>query len=443
MKKGLRIPVTIILTMAVCILLLIASACIPRDMIQKQSEISAEYFSKREPFQILIKDYVNAMQDNYSDTVLCDIAYCIDTAHPFSSVIRAEFAQGEYEQAYEGYHATVFEKTEPNQEYGRYWHGSLVFIRPLLTIMPIKTIRLLCGVASLILQMIIVALLIRKKNKGLAICWLLALLLIHPWMLMSSLEYGTAFLVASVASLGILLKKNDEDADTMPFFAVIGVVTCFVDFLTTETLSFTLPMILLLADRMLKGDKAICGKNHHSFSAKEGFVSIIKNGACWLVGYLTMFATKIILLGLVAGKEVVISSLDEGILRLGGEVRNANISTAPVVDFAERFSGSIWHNLACLYPVHSGEMKAGGVWLITFGIILVGLVVVYLLHDRIDSAMFFPMGMVALIPFLRFLVLSNHSYIHFFITYRALMVTIVVFLLFVFENGIRQLKIEK
>ena len=35
-------------------------------------------------------------------------------------------------------------------------------------------------------------------------------------------------------------------------------------------------------------------------------------------------------------------------------------------------------------------------------------------------------GMLAIIPVVRFLVLNNHSYIHFFFTYRALLVTVVV-----------------
>ena len=86
--------------MVLCVALLLLSTCIPRGMIQKQSENSAKYFAERAPFAILIGDYVNAMQDNYSDTVLCDIAYFIDPAHPFESVIRARYAHNENEEAY-------------------------------------------------------------------------------------------------------------------------------------------------------------------------------------------------------------------------------------------------------------------------------------------------------------------------------------------------------
>ena len=424
MKTKISIPVYMIIAMAVCVLLLLISACIPVKLIQKQSEKSAEYFAKRQPFALVMGNHVNSIQDNYSDTVLCDIAYCIDTSHPLASAIRAKYAQSEYEEAYEGYLAVVNGTEEPNREYGRYWHGSLVLIRPLLMLMHIGMIRILCGVTIMMLQAGIAFILIRMKKTSFAICWLLALLLVHPWMFFTSLEYGTAFLTASAASLAMLLKKDHTDAGTMPFFAMIGVVTCFVDFLTTETLTFTLPMLLLLVIRM---------------SEEVGIVSVIKNGICWMSGYLMMFVLKLGLLTAVAGADVMKSSMDEGLLRLGGEVRTANISTAPVVGFGKQLSGAVWHNLACLYPTPTGEMRPTGVLIATVLIAAIGFAAVYLLHDRIDVKMFLPMGMVAVLPYFRFLVLSNHSYLHFFITYRAQMVTIAVFAFYVYENAIRQI----
>lgn len=438
MKTGIKIPVYMLAAMALCIALLTLSACIPREAIQNQSQSSAEYFADRAPFAILYQDYVNTIQDNYSDTVLCDIAYCIDPSHPFTSSIRAKYAQGEYEDAYEGYLAAVNGREDPNREYGRYWHGSLVLIRPLLAVMPIRTIRILCGVIIMILQGITVTILVRKKKTAFAVCWLLGLLLVHPWMLFTSLEYGTAFLAASAASLAILLKKDHSDAGIMPFFMVIGVITCFLDFLTTETLTFTLPMLLLLADRIVTGREA--GRTAGTTgTAKAVCLSVLKNGLCWLGGYLAMFALKLGLLAVVAGMDVVQSSMSEGLLRLGGSVRTANFSIAPIAGFGTQISGAIWHNLACLYPTHAGTMQAAAAWIPTLAILAVGFAVVYLLHGKIDGELFLPMGMVALLPYLRFLVLSNHSYEHFFITYRAQMVPIVVFLFFVFENGIRQI----
>ena len=452
-KNLSKIILSTVTAMGICLLLLVGSSCIPRSLIQKNSEKSAEYLSERAPFPILIGDYVNSMQDNYSDTVLCDILYCIDTSKPFSSTIEAKYAQGEMEEAYTGYLGAVKGEKEANREYGRYWHGSMVLLRPLMLLMPISGIRILFGAATICIQLLLVAVFLKKGKKAFALCYLLSFLMIHPWMLFTSLEYSTAFLTASLASLFVLKKSGRNELWTYRFFVVVGVVTCFVDFLTTETLTFTLPMLLLLSegngDRVLERNRKRnpclmekTGKKHKSsdgIKLDKNISYVVKSGICWILGYLGMFMFKMLLLFMVAGKEVMLSSITEGLHRVSGEVHSANISIAPSVSIGSRLSGAIWHNLACFYPTKSGLMESGPVWLLTVFILTIAFSAVYLLHDRIEWGGFLPMMVLAAVPYLRFLVLSNHAYEHFFITYRAQMVTVTVFTYFVYENGIKQL----
>ncbi|WP_022763513.1 hypothetical protein [Butyrivibrio sp. AD3002] len=439
-----KVLLSVAATMCICIVLLIV-ACIPRQAIYENTLISANYFANRQPFEPLLDDYINSIQDNFSDTLLCDISYCIDERHPFKSVIQAKYTQGEMQQAYEGLLSAVNDAEAPNMEYGRYWHGSLVLIRPLLLIMPIDKIRILCGITICTIQLVIIVMLIRRKNIAFACCYLIAFILIHPWMLFTSLEYGTAFLAASVASLVMVLGQDRSTARLMAFFAITGVITCFVDFLTTETLTFTMPMLLFLANKAQKEknespiNRRNAKKDQTVGKIKVNCMLVIYSGLCWFAGYLGMFVMKIILLTVVAGKDTMITSLQEGLFRLGGDVRKSNVSSSQTVDFARRLSGAIWHNLACLYPTHAGVMEAGGVWLTTGLILIAGLILVYLLHDRIELQIVIPMVMIALVPFMRFLVLSNHSYVHFFITYRVLMTTIAVYLFFVYDNAIRHI----
>jgi len=452
MKKVSKIMLCTLGPILVCVGLLTISSCIPRSFIQKNSKKSAEYFAEREAFPILIGNYVNSMQDNYSDTVLCDIIYCIDTGHPFESAIRARFSQGENENASDGYLNAVRVNDEPdlNQEYGRYWHGTMVVLRPLLIFMPIWAIRILFGGTALIIQIALIIMLKKRGHPAFAVCYLLAFILMEPWMFFTSLEYGTAFLTASVAEILVMLKRSRwDETRLMSFFTSVGVVTCFVDFLTTETLTFTLPMLMifveglggrLITDKRTTGKKSSAGSSFGKGMTNEGIVSILKNGSCWFFGYAMMFVTKIVLLFIVAGNDTTREALAEGLFRLGGEVHSANVDIATVVDVGGRLSGAIWHNLACLYPTEAGQMNAVSAWIPTIFILILGFTAVYLLQDGIDHSFFVPTGLMALIPYLRFLVLSNHSFIHFFITYRAQMVTVAVFLFFVYENALKHFK---
>lgn len=412
-----------IMTMAVCVLLLTATACIPRKMIQKNSELSAEYVSDLIQFPTLIGEYINSMQDNYSDTVLFNIIYCVDTTHPFQSVMQARYAQSPGQSSGEGYLKMVQGDNEVTQEYGRYWHGTSVILRLLLMVMPIYVIRPLFGAAGCGMYLFSCFLLGRKKKIAFAVCLVLGLCFVEPWMFFTSLEFSTAFVAGSGAMLFVVLKwKGTKKKNWMPFFTAVGVITCFVDFLTTETLTYSLPMAVIL---VLSAD-----------SIKESILHMIKNGVAWLGGYLSMFALKIGILTVVSGKEVMQASMKEGFFRLGGETRLGNISLAPTTDYFGQLHGAIWHNLACLYPVKAGVMDAADAWIPTLVILFAGLILVYLLHSKIDWNHFVPLMLLGLLPFLRFLVLSNHAYIHFFITYRALIVFIAVFLYFVYKNSL-------
>lgn len=464
MRKTAKALLRVAGTVIICIILLTAVACIPRGLIRRNVQISADYFSERMPFVTLWEDYINSVQDNYSDTVLCDIAYCMDAKHPFSSAIRARYVHSVGQHTYQGLLSAVNEDAEPNLEYGRYWHGSIVFIRPLLMLIPISKIRILCGIMICIMQLVIIALLIKGGNKGFAACYLISFILIHPWILFTSLEHGTAFLVASGASLFMVLMKDRSSDKVMTFFAVTGVVTCFMDFLTNETLSFTLPMLLLIILSSQGDNNAFLGmtvkvqkKSVSSYSgkmkkaskgnsndrAKENCFMVIRYGLCWLGGYLLMFVIKMALLWVFSGTERFKASIEEGFFRLGGDVQVSNIMETETVDFAKRLSGAVWHNLACLYFTHSGLMTAGRAWLITVAILITGMVIVYLMHERIRTEIVLPMVIIALVPILRFLVLSNHSYVHFFITYRAMMITLAVLLFIIYDNSIRIILVKR
>lgn len=268
-------------------------------------------------------------------------------------------------------------------------------------------------------------------------CYGVALLLVHPWMFFVSLENSTAFLAASVAELVLWLRLRDEpDERLMPFFAAVGVVTFFVDFLTTETMTFTLPMLLLVLWRGGSGRQA---EGAPGATARDACASVAKCGGAWLFGYAAMFVLKLALLAAVAGGAVLQGSVEEGLVRLGGQVWVANSTASAEVGATGRLAGAVWHNLACLFPVQTGRIDASSAWVPTLLILGAGLLVVYLLHDKIDWARWAPLLLLAAVPYLRYLALSNHSYIHFFFTYRAQAVSLAVFSLFVWENGLRHL----
>ena len=417
--------------MLICVLLMTAVNLIPRERIQKKSEESASYLHDVELFHYTRDDYVNSEQDNYADAKWMGIVYSIDTKHPFTSAIWARYAQLPYENIDDGFFKQVNGEEDVNQTYSRYWHGAMTLIRPILVFTDLQGIRTIFGVVIVILQILILVILWRMHGYTLAGCYLLAFLAIHPWMFFKSLEYSMVFLVASEASVIMLyLLKTDRTDNAIAFFTATGVLTNFMDFLTIETLTFTIPMLFLLMYLI---------ENDVITDIATGVREMIKYGISWFAGYAGAFATKLLLVYFICGKEELNTAFTVAAERAAGEVYIGSTLSSPTATTAQKFSGAIWHNIIALFPTHAYNMSIQNTILAAGGILLFAVVMIYLFHTDVTMPRIVLPTLLALIPYARYLALSSHSYVHYFFTYRAQLVTLVVLFYMTFEYGIKNM----
>ena len=100
----------------------------------------------------------------------------------------------------------------------------------------------------------------------------------------------------------------------------------------------------------------------------------------------------------------------------------------------QQLTGAVWHNLGCLFPIRE-TMSASQVMLWTFVVLLVVVALFYLFHEKeVHGTVFVPLFLLALLPYARLLVLSNHACRHYFFTYRAQLITVFVLLVFIVMN---------
>ena len=129
----------------------------------------------------------------------------------------------------------------------------------------------------------------------------------------------------------------------------------------------------------------------------------------------------------VLGKEAFFAALSQAALRINGDATLGNVIGAETVSDFERVSGALWRNIGCIFPFKD-EMPLKGTLLYVLLIGIVTFCIWYLFRKKRESCLNKMLLIVSVLPFLRFLVLNNHSYIHFFFTYRALLVGVVVLL---------------
>ena len=447
-------------TIVICIALLFLTALIPQNALQKNMERSSDYYNNHQTFDHVTDYMFLGRQDNYADCILTNIIYHIDQNDLVKSILSASYYNPEDEGVQTSFAYAVGNKVEPNVDYSRYWHGSMVLLRPLFIIFDIEGVRMVLGILILIMTVWFEVLLFKNHYSVFGVCYAIGLMLVSVWMCAFCVEYAMPFVVMSVELpvLFVLLTRAYEKEDVQndkvkrdehklgnqkadehksdnykpevilwAVLACAGIVTAFVDFLTTETITFTMAYVLYLI---------VKNRHNQMRTVKEELIYLVKSGIVWLVSYGLMIALKWVLALIVLGKDAFFNALSQAALRISGDATLGNVTGAEVVSDYERISGALWRNIGCIYPFKS-TMSYGTAMIF---ILLVGLVVFsiwYLFREKAKSCINKVMVMVSLIPVLRFLVLNNHSYIHFFFTYRALLVSVVViiYILACYVNG--------
>ena len=392
-----------VLTVTLCL-----AAKIPTQAIYKHTFESAEYLSAGDTFPYVIDDNPSTKIDRYADAILLNIVWNYDTEYPLrSTMLSAYYYSPDHEETM-NLLLSVRDGREANQQYMRYWHGSIAIVRPLLMIMPVQGIYILNAVIMFLLFTAVMILLIRMRQIVPALGITLGIVMTAWWFVPLSLEYTWTCSLALVATVAVIcISRKDRTAGYGLFFMITGMVTIFLDFLTTETLTLLFPLLTLL---WLKKDK--------SDTVKTAVTSVFT----WGVGYTLMWITKWLLASMVF-QENVIPYLDSHIEEwLIGNVEGVN----PFINIVE----AILLNIGNLFPLGYGII---GITVSAALIILAVFIAIRYHRKDYDKAFTIAITILGFIPFLRYIVMHNHSYIHHFFTYRALASTILAIVMIIGE----------
>ena len=279
------------------------------------------------------------------------------------------------------------------QPHYHYWNGDLVVLKPLFYFINYNSFRILELLFELIMVLAIIRQMINSDLKKFIVPFLLSLLLIHPEAIGLTIQFSTMFNIM-VISVYAMLKFKDalfKNNRLYYYFLTIGMATSFFDLLTYPLVSFGVPMIFYF---LLENDQS---------NLRENLMKILLFGLTWGIGYVGMWASKWIIASIFLNENILSFALDKLLFR-------TSISEFSRID-------AILMNLS-VYKHKS--------YLIIFGLIAVYYVkrLVDLKEkitmDNLKDAL--PFLLIALLPFAWYLFASNHSYIHYWFTYRELII---------------------
>jgi len=418
LKKSMYYISVFISVLALSVLAVTLTAAIPQRYIKANLAKSAEiYSSGNANIHAFGKGNENAKLDNRADQVLLSILYCQDSTQSLKSGICSRYYDKNNDNILADYKSLISGKAQPNTYYTRYWHGSMVFIKPLLVFTDINGIRAANALLLLALTALVLWQMIRAKEKLLGFSLLAGMFSVAVYTVPFCIEFMPAFavmLLSTVVIISVVLKK-EKYVGTV--FLISGMAVCFFDFLTCETLSFTVPVCTALI---------LSFKNGKIKDFKNGLIYIIKNGLLWFLGYAGMFLSKFGITALFIQKSAFSEAAKNASLRL---------SDVKIINLHGLGANRIFRNFVNLNLFDNAK---------TFGdlalrIFIVSAVVFSLLYlykkkNAFKKELYSLLFIIMLIPYIRYAALNNHSFVHSFFTFRAQLVTIMLGLYMVLES---------
>lgn len=390
------------LRLLVCILagtlLLSAVYCIPKGPIDRHVAASVPALAEEGPSPQLFS-WCASQLDNFTDAIMLMSAAYDGEGSPLEQAMsvtrgRMEKHKDSPFQAMKA-HYLDGESYDSTADYTRYWHGYLVYMKPLLAITTYQGIRILNACLQLVLLGALLVLLHRRGLKGQILPWLVSFSMIMPPTLMLSMQYSSCYYAMTLGTISLLVKKERSEKDLYTFF-FIGVAVAYFDFLTYPMVTLAVPLCIWF-----------CLRQHENIW--DSLFAMVKGCFCWCFGYGGMWASKWVLAAAVLGGNPVSDALDKAAERTGVE------------------GGSFLSGLVNAEYANIMTFLRTPVTILAMALGLVLLVLV--LKNWRGNSLTLSRAALVLMPFVLiacmapvwYAVLSNHSAIHAFFTHKALM----------------------
>lgn len=346
--------------------------------------------------------------DNYTVAVM--LSNCVTkSGNPFYEAL-----SNSYFKCLEGEpHVYGIEKTlsgEQNAIYPRYWHGYVVLLKPLLVFFNVQEIRIIFQTIILVLSGLAAIFLSRsfKYGLGLGALFLASCGLFTSMKAAADLPLFFSFLVMLLGICMVCFVKKERLLKSVPlYFFVVGAITVYFDFLDTPIITLGVPLCVYLMRLLTEHSKT-----------KSIVIAVILSAVLWVFGYGYLWILKWALASIIVDPNSISNALNAASFRVGASENAASYGTSPLLAIA-------------LSIDRLGFVKYIMLASLTFGLCMLAVFIIKGFSGKItisnNTKALSLILIIAALPYLWFLVFSNHTCIHAF-TFRDQLVTLFVFL---------------
>ena len=189
------------------------------------------------------------------------------------------------------------------ESYYRYWHGYIIFWRPLLKFFELGELRIFNFFLQASLAILLAWLLWKGTGKKrFALAWLTVYTVLVPNSMALNFQYSSSYYVAVLSAIALMLFKGYFAKPCRYFylFLVTGMLTVYFDFLTYPLLTWALPACIMLLVL--------------PYARK-----VILSAVFWATGYVIFWAEKWLIASIITGENAFADGLNQIVLRSGSD----------------------------------------------------------------------------------------------------------------------------
>ena len=329
-------------------------------------------------------------------------------------------------------------------EYPRYWHGTIPMLKLLLQFLSYKGMRILNAFFIVLTSLLIMYLLYRRSYMEMILPYGALIIASNPFSLYKSLQLSPCFYLMQLGIIFIIWNNEDEVKDRIRVylsFLLVGILTAYTDLLTYPLVPMGIMLIFTsVRNYRVRNDRARIGrvKNGESdnadglYNADESIWKVILRQVAdvvlWTAGYGGMWVSKWILATRFLDRDVV-ADAKEMFLKRTGDYDYFDEKTITAFD-------SVAFNIKSFFENKMVYVAAG--------LFAIGLVILLMIMNRRQECktireaeddksaryktnrlyVFISVAVCAVMPFVWYIVVLNHSGTHYWMTNRDLLITL-------------------
>ena len=377
---------------------LVVTYFVPQDRMRENVYKSSITLHREGLGAYIWQDIVETELDNYTDGLILNVSYT-ESKDGRRDILLGTHARVENINPMESLYEVIAQANDNYyiRDYGRYWHGYQVLMRPLLCFFTYSDIRHINMILQMLLVFGFVCLLAGTKERVFILPFVGVYLFLSPVSLCSSLQYSPCFYIMMLMLYALLIgKEKMTDTRRNYLFVVSGILTAYFDLLTYPFITLRVPLIASLAFDVKRW-----------MDQKHVWKNILLHTVSWGIGYAGMWSLKWVIATVLTKEDVISNAFNKAIFRSGYFTQNV-----PYLDTLKANLG------VCNMRV-----------ILLVVICVAACVVIFRIKRRIriERNLFPIVGAILFVsfyPFLWYLFTKNHSVGHYYYTWRELGISV-------------------